>query len=153
MKKSETFDSIYFCGESHFEDDGTQNHFVFQTVDRCFKTVRDNDSIILPWKSKGLSDESIKPPSTSNKMLNFSVDYIGTKEIVTFNEDYLKQDKITFDLGKIINIYIAYEIKRSVNIDSYPTLENCLFGAVKLTKHVDVDLYKYSGYSIRFDRE
>ena len=26
-------------------------------------------------------------------------------------------------------------------------------GAVKLTKHVDVDLYKYSGYSIRFDRK
>ena len=25
---------------------------------------------------------------------------------------------------------------------------NCLFGAVKLTKNVDIDLYKYSGYSI-----
>ena len=86
-------------------------------------------------------------------MLNFSVDYIGTKARVKFNEDYLKQDKITFELGKIINIYIAYEIKRSFNIDSYPTLENCLSDAVKLTKHVDVDLYKYSGYSIGFDRE
>ena len=32
-------------------------------------------------------------------------------------------------------------------------LENCLFGAVKLTKHVDVDLYKYSGYGIGFDRK
>ena len=28
-----------------------------------------------------------------------------------------------------------------------------MFGAVKLTKHVDVDLYKYSGYWIRFDRK
>ena len=27
-----------------------------------------------------------------------------------------------------------------------------MFGAVKLTKHVDVDLYKYSGYGIGFDR-
>ena len=43
-------------------------------------------------------------------------------------------------------------MERSVNISSYPTLENCLFGAVKLTKHVDVDLYKYSGYGIGFDR-
>ena len=36
-------------------------------------------------------------------------------------------------------------------MSSYPTLENCLFGAVKLTEHVDVDQYKYSGYSIGFD--
>ena len=31
--------------------------------------------------------------------------------------------------------------------------ENCLFGAVKVTKHVDVDLQKYAGYSIGFDRK
>ena len=28
-----------------------------------------------------------------------------------------------------------------------------MFGVVKLTKHVDVDLYKYSGYGIGFDRK
>ena len=28
-----------------------------------------------------------------------------------------------------------------------------MFGAVKLTKHVDVDQYKYSGYGIEFDRK
>ena len=44
-------------------------------------------------------------------------------------------------------------MERSVNISSYLTLENCLFGAVKLTKHVDVDQYKYSGYGIGFDRK
>ena len=33
------------------------------------------------------------------------------------------------------------------------TLENCLFGVVKLTKHVDVGQYKYSGYGIGFDRK
>ena len=55
--------------------------------------------------------------------------------------------------GKIVNIYIVYEIKRSVNISSCPTLENCLFGAVKSTKHVDVEFYKYSGYGIGFDRK
>ena len=40
-----------------------------------------------------------------------------------------------------------------INIGSFPTLENCLFGAFKLTKHVDVDQYKYSGYGIGFDRK
>ena len=71
-----------------------------------------------------------------------------------FNRDCLKKDKISFDHGKIINIYIIYEIQRSVNISSYPTLDNCLFGAVKLTKHNnDIDLYKYSEYGIGFDRK
>ena len=33
-----------------------------------------------------------------------------------------------------------------------PTLKNCLFGAVTLTKNVDIDKYKYSGYGTGFDR-
>ena len=73
MKKLETFDSIYFRDKSHFEDDGTQNCLVFQTVYKYFKTVSINDSNILLWKSKGLSDKNIKPLSTSNKMRNPSV--------------------------------------------------------------------------------
>ena len=28
------------------------------------------------------------------------------------------------------------------------TLENCLFGAIRLTTNADVDKYKYSGYDI-----
>ena len=46
-----------------------------------------------------------------------------------------------------------YEIEKSVNISDYPTLENDLFGAVKLTNHVDIDSYKYSGYGTGFDRK
>ena len=79
MEKLETFDSTYFRGESHFEDNGTQNYLVFQTVSKYFETVSVNDSNILSWKSKGLSDEGIKPPSTPNEMLNPSVNYVGTK--------------------------------------------------------------------------
>ena len=30
-------------------------------------------------------------------------------------------------------------------------LGNCLFGAVKLTKNVDPDTYRYSDYGIGFD--
>ena len=88
------------------------------------------------------------------KVLSLPVDCVGTKARVKFNGDCLKKDKISFDHGKIVSIYIVYEIEKSVNISSYPTLENCLFGAVKLTKHNnDVDLYKYSGYGIGFDRK
>ena len=51
-----------------------------------------------------------------------------------------------------MNIYIVYEISKSFNISEYPTLENCLFGTVSLTKTADIDRYKYSGYEIGFDR-
>ena len=34
-----------------------------------------------------------------------------------------------------------------------PTLENCLFGAVSLTKNADVDKYKYSGYGAGFNKK
>ena len=142
-----------FAVKIYFEDDGTQNYLLFQTAYRYFKTVSANDSNILSWKSKGLYNGSIKLPSTSNKMLNPSVDYVGTEAGVTFNEDCLKQEKNTFDHRKRVNIYIVYEINDYCDISSYPTLEKCLFGAVKLTKYVDVDLYKYSGYGIRFDRK
>ena len=100
-----------------------------------------------------MSDESIKLPSTSNKILNPSVDYVGTKARVKFNGDCLKQYKLPFVHGKIVNIYIVYEIEISVNIRIYSMLENCLFGAVKLKNYVDVDLYKYFGYGIGFDRK
>ena len=65
----------------------------------------------------------------------------------------LKQENITFNHAKIVNFYIVYETEKSVNISNYSTLENGLFDAVKLTKYVDIDLYKYSGYGIRFDRK
>ena len=122
-KKLQTFDSIYFCGKSRFEDDVTQNWLAFQTVCRYSKTVRANDSNIVSWKSKRLSDESIKSPPISNKMLNPSLNYVGNKIRVKFNGDCLKQEKITFNHGKIVNIYIVYEIERSVNISNYPTLK------------------------------
>ena len=53
----------------------------------------------------------------------------------------------------IVNIYILYEISKNYTISSYPALENGLFGAVSLTKHADIDQYKYSGYGIGFDRK
>ena len=69
LKKLETFDSIYFRDKSRFEDDGTRNWLVFQPTQRYFKTFSANISNVLSWKSKVLSDESIKLPTTSNKIL------------------------------------------------------------------------------------
>ena len=150
LNKLKTFDSGYFIGKSHFEEDGTQNYLVFQPIYRYFKTS--NSDYVLSWTSKGLSNESITPPSAPNNFLSPSLNYLGTKIRVKFSGSCLKQDKITYTHGKIVNIYIVYEINKKDNtIISDPTLENCLFGAVTLSKNVNIDRYGYSGYGTGFD--
>ena len=63
LNKLKTFDSSYFIGKSHFEEDGVQNYLVFQPIIKYFKVnTMTNTDYILSWKSKGLSAESIKPP-------------------------------------------------------------------------------------------
>ena len=79
--------------------------------------------------------------------------FYDTKTRVEFNESCLKQDKITYNHRKIVNIYIAYEISKNYSISTYPTLKNCLFGTFSLTKNADIDQYKYSGYGIGSDRK
>ena len=69
MNQLKTFDSSYFIGKSHFEEDGVQNYLVFQPLNKCFKVITGTD-YISSWKSKGLSVESIKPPTTSDNSLN-----------------------------------------------------------------------------------
>ena len=44
--------------------------------------------------------------SKSNRMLNHSLNYVGTKTKVIFNEACLKQEKISFYHGKVVNIRI-----------------------------------------------
>ena len=152
LYKLKTFGSGYFIGKSHFEENGTQYYLVFQPISKYFKIGNSDD--VLSWKSEGLSTEIITPPSVPNNFLNPSLNYLCTKIRVRFSGGCLKQDKITYTHGKIVNIYIVYEInKKDYTITSDPTLENCLFGAVTLTKNVNIDKYGYSGYGIGFDRK
>ena len=82
LKRLKTFDSSYFKGTSHFEEDGTQNYLVFQPIYRYFKIVAgvDNGSYIYYWKSKGLSDERINPIKTLNLNITPNLDYYGTNK-------------------------------------------------------------------------
>ena len=86
----------------------------------------------------------------SNYSVNPFSDYYGTKKRVEFSGSCLKRDKVTFNHEKIVKI--VYEISKSIDITDYLTLENCLFGAVTLTKNADIDKYGYSGNRIGFDR-
>ena len=57
---------------------------------------------------------------------------------VKFNGNLLKQNKTKYSHGPIVNIYVVYKLVSKTN-NLYVTLENCLFGAVKLTKNADID--------------
>ena len=78
------------------------------------------------WKSKGLSDERLDSITASNHKIASELSFYGTKTKVDFNGSCLKQDKFTYNHGKIVNIYIVYEISKNYSSSSYPALENCL---------------------------
>ena len=120
-----------------------KNCLAFQPILEYF-TLSSN--WITKWKWKGLSNESFKVVSTSDNRLAPSLNYYGDKARLKFTGSVLQQKTVTYNHKKVVNFYVVYEITNFHGIDSYPTLTNALFWAVKLTKNVDIDKYKYSGY-------
>ena len=78
---------------------------------------------MLSWQSKGLSNENIKPPTTSDNSLNPKLNYCGNKIRVQFTGSCLKQPKFTFTHKKVVNIYIVYELGPSSSHTNDPTLK------------------------------
>ena len=66
---------------------------------RYFTITTDTD-YISSWKSKGLSDESFKPPTTSDNSLTPSLDYYGDKIRVKFTKSCLYTHKNVYLLVK-----------------------------------------------------
>ena len=69
-----------------------------------------NAKYISLWKSKGLSDKSIKLPATFDNSLTLLIDNLGTKIRLKFNGSILRQSKILYTHQKVVNIYIVYEL-------------------------------------------
>ena len=67
------------------------------------------------WKSNGLSDENITTPTTTDYSLHPQLGYRSTKTRVELKETCLNQDKILCDHGKVVNIYIAYEMNKNLS--------------------------------------
>ena len=141
----------YFKGKQYFDEgSGKRNYLVFLPIRKYFKlnSIVGVTGYVFSWQSKRLSNESIKPPTTSNNSLNPKLNYYGTKTRAQFIGSCLKQSSHK----KIVNIYAVYELSASTSHASDPTIKNCLFGAVTLTKNASIEKYKYSGYGTGFDR-
>ena len=84
----------------------------------------------------------------SNPLLYY---FDNSKVRVIFNGSCLTTNRV-FTPNKIINLYIAFEIKSSpfYTEDGF-TFRNSLCGAAKLTTNPDPDKYSYSRYGISFN--
>ena len=122
LKNLKTFDSSYFIDKSHFEEDDTQNYLVFQPIKKYFKVIANTD-YVSSWKSKGLSAETFKPPSTSYNSLTPSLSYYDTKTRVKFTGSCLKQSTMSYNHRPIVNIDTVYELSASGCHIDYPTLK------------------------------
>ena len=75
-------DLSYYHGKQYFnEGSSKQNYLEFLPLRKYFKlnSVVDTVDYVLSWQSKGLSNESIKPPTTTNNSLTQELNYYGTK--------------------------------------------------------------------------
>ena len=87
-------DLSYYRGKQYFDEgSGKQNYLVFLPLRKYFKlnSVAGAANYVLSWQSKGLSNESIKPPTTTNNCLTPELNYYGTKTKIKFTGSCLKQ--------------------------------------------------------------
>ena len=134
-------DLSYYRGKQYFDEgSGKQNYLVFLPMGKYFElnSVVHTAGYVLSWQSKGISNESIKPPTTTNNSLTPELKYYGTKTRVKFTRSCLKQSDHIYTHKKVVNIYIVYELAASSSHDSDPTIKNCFSGAVTLTKNADI---------------
>ena len=65
--------------------------------------------------------------------------------------NYFKQNGIKTSNINIINIYCVYKLKEVTSSRNNEfTIQNALFGVVKITKNTDISKNKYEGYGICF---
>ena len=111
-------------------------------------------SEISAWKSTGISNHP------DNSSINVVLHSKGNHPIlirsrimkVNLHDNYFTQNKVLKISGSAINIYIVYKLSpiSSTRNTDY-TIQNALFGAMKITKNTDSSKGNYKGYGLCFD--
>ena len=100
----------YYRGKQYFDEgSGKENYSAFLPINKYFKlnSVVGVADHVLSWQSKGLPNESIKPPTTTYNSLTPELNYYGTKTRVKFTGSCLKQASHVLTHKKVVNIYIV----------------------------------------------
>ena len=125
LNKLQAYDLSYSKGKQYFEEeDGKQNYLVFLPMSKYFKlnSIVGVIDRVLSWQSKGISNESIKPPTTSNNSLTPEFSYYKTTRTrVKFKGSCLRQSNFTFTHRHCLNI--VYELGAYSSHISDPTLK------------------------------
>ena len=72
----------YFRGKNHFDEDGTQNYYIFQPISKYLKAGYVSDiNCILSWQSRGLSNLKIDSIKTNNYLLTPRMNHYDMSKI------------------------------------------------------------------------
>ena len=108
-----------------------------------------NSLKILTWKSTGVFNYNMNVVGNSGGEFPYLID--DGKLRVRSNGCYFIQSK-ALKLNNTVNIYIVYRLNpiSSTRNTDY-SIQNALFGAMKITKNTDYSKNNYTGYDLRFD--
>ena len=130
-----------------------QSYLVYECQVNSFNA---KGSDISAWKSTGISNHP--DDSSMNVVLNSKGNHpqliMSGLMNVSLDGNYFVQNTILSISGSAINIYIVYKldpISSTRNTDY--TIQNALFGAVKITKNTNSSKNNYERYGLCFDEE
>ena len=141
-------EASFFRGSYYYNQN---SYLLFESRSKSFSK---SGGSISSWKSTEIHNDSNNTDlffvNNSNNVSPTLLNQDNTLG-VTFSGNYMKQNKIGYAHGTVVNIYIVYELKnRTISSPDF-TIQKGLFRAIKITKDVNTSHYQYHGYGIRFD--
>ena len=79
IRKLQTFDPNLFIDQDYFFNDGSQHFLTFQPILNTFTIPDGLRETVVAWQSKGFSNETIRPPTTSNNSLSPKLKWHNSK--------------------------------------------------------------------------
>ena len=136
---------FYYLQQSYLVYECKVNSFVF------------NNKKITNWRSTGIFNYSdyYSMNSIEDTKTNLPILKKNKETYVLLQGNYFQQNTIIIipnNNKNVINIYVVYKldpISSTRNIDY--TIQNALFGAMKITKNADYSKNDYTGYGLCFD--
>ena len=140
-------------GKNYYHD---KMYLLYGCKNYSFKAIKTalGANLISNWKSTGINNYSTNSNMDAGTGgINSPYTEDNGRMSVKFDGIYLKQNKLVKpNNNDIINVYILYKLDTiSSTRDDTFTVQNALFGGIKLTKNKDTSKYKYEGYGICFD--
>ena len=130
-----------------------QSYLVYEC--KAFSFKKGNNDKLTTRKSTGIDNLSINSnlkaiPNTQGLLpILENNGWMNLK----FNGNYFEQNKVLHpSTSNVVNIYVVYKLDPiSLTRNADYTIQNTLFGTVKITKNTNISKNKYEGYGICFD--